>query len=681
MSYARLAAAAALSVAIAVPASAQKQTPSVIPALKLSDLDRSTRACDDFNRFANGGWFDANPIPPAFSSWGAFAQLTDRNYGVLRTILESAARRARTTKDPGTRKLGNLYASCMDSATVEKLGASPLQPWLSRIDAMQSKQELPRVLSSIGLQGGFGGPWGFSVVQDVKKTTRTIVAMSQSGLSLPNREYYTRTDSGSVKLRNAFVEHVTRMFELLGDTPEMARTEAARVMSLETALALGSRTPVELRNPNANYNFMSVAQLQALTPAFDWRQYIDAHDLKGVDSLNVRQPGFFAALNAELEKRPLEDWKSYIRWKLLDRASPLLSSAFVNQNFRFRSATLSGARELQPRWRRCLQVADNLLGDALGREYVKTQFTPGAKAKMLDMIANLKAAMRDRILAAEWMTEPTRQQALRKLASFTQKVGYPEKWETYPGVTINRSTFLSNVLSVGAFDVRKNLNRLGRPVDRTVWGMTVPTVNAYYSPPLNEIVFPAGRLQPPFFHITYDDAANYGGVGGTIGHELSHGFDDSGRQYDAEGNLRDWWTAEDAKAYAARTAIVEQQYSAYKVLDGLPVNAKLTMGENLADIVGVASAYDALQRALKGKPRRLIDGFTPEQRFFLAYAQARRSHATPEAQRLQIQTDPHSPGQFRINGPLSNMPEFARAFGCREGDPMVRPDSIRARIW
>jgi putative endopeptidase len=399
-----------------------------------------------------------------------------------------------------------------------------------------------------------------------------------------------------------------------------------------------------------------------------------------VTTFNLGMPSFFQAVGTELETRPLDDWKTYLRWMVLSRNASILSSAFVNEAFRFSSA-LSGAKEQQPRWKRCLSWADNSLGDALGQEYVKVVFTPDAKQKMLGMVMNLRAALRDRIVRAEWMSEDTRAQALKKMDAFNQKIGYPDRWRDYAELTVAPGPFVENVMRVRVSETKRDYARVGKPIDRSQWAMTAPTVNAYYNPPLNEIVFPAGRLQAPFFSVGFDDAANYGGVGATIGHEMSHGFDDSGRQYDATGNLRDWWTAEDARRYKERAKVVEDQYGAYVAIDTLRVNGKLTLGENLADIVGVSVAYDALQRELKGKPRELIDGFTPEQRFFLGWAQARLAVLRPESARVQVATDPHSPSQFRVNGPLANMPEFAQAFGCKEGDPMVRPASQRVRIW
>lgn len=660
-------------------AGAQSKVPSVIPAFNVVDLDRSTRACQDFNRFANGGWLDKNPVPAAYTSWGAASLLAQRNNIVLREVLDRAARLAKTTKDPDTKRLGDFYSSCTDSLRVETLGASPLAPHLAKIAAIRSRADLISRITDTYKAEGAGG-FSLGVGQDARNTSRIIVGVGQGGLSLPDRDYYLKSDASSVKIRNDFLNHVTRMLQLAGESAADARTDAQRVMSLETAFAKAFRSRVELRNPNANYNLISIDSLSRIAPAIDWPRFLATLGLANAREINVRQPGFLTAVNAEIENRPVDDWKAYLRWKLVDRMAPYLSSAFVNENFAF-SSTLRGTEELLPRWKRCIQSADRLLGDALGREYAKTNFTPAAKARMLVMVNNLRAVLHDRIASATWMSAGTRSQALAKLAAFNPKIGYPDRWKNYSAVQINRSSLVGNVENVVRFERARNLNKFGKAVDRTEWGMTVPTVNAYYSPTMNEIVFPGGRLQPPFFHVSYDDPANYGGVGGTIGHEMSHGFDDQGRQYDSNGTLRDWWTAEDARRYTERAAVVERQYSAYEAADSLYVNGKLTLGENIADVAGVSIALEAMQRSMKAKPKNLVNGFTPEQRFFLAYAQARRVNIRPEQLRLMIQTDPHSPGHFRINGPLSNMPEFAKAFGCKEGDAMVRPDSIRARIW
>jgi putative endopeptidase len=671
-----------LSLAIAVvsasPANGQASS-GVMPALQPDNIDSSVKACTDFYSFAGGGWIKANPVPAAYSSWGPFQELRERNNLVLKEVLESAAKAAPTTTDPYTKKLGTFYASCMDSAGAEAAGIKPLEPELARLAGISTLQDLNAALAhfhNAGMSPGFS----FGSEQDAKNSSLVVVGANQGGLSLPNRDYYLKTDPASEKIRTAYVAHVARTLGLLGDSPEAAKSAADRIMALETKLATASRTPVQLRDPLANYNPMTVAALNEMTPAFDWNSFMSTLGVSGVPSVIIGQPEFFKALNTALTDTPVEDWKAYLRWRLVNRASPYLSSDFVNANFAFAS-TLTGAREQLPRWRRCLTTSDGVLGDALGREYVKVAFTPQARAKALEMIQNLRASMGERITKAEWMSDETRLQAMGKLASFNQKIGYPDEWRDYSALMVENAPYVTNYLHSRRFAVQRDLRKVGKPVDRNEWFMTPPTVNAYYAPQLNEIAFPAGRLQPPFFHPTYDEAANYGGIGATIGHELSHGFDDSGRQFDSKGNLRDWWTEADGKNYTARAKMVEDQYNAYKVLDSLHVNGKLTLGENLADIVGVSVAYDALQKALAGKPRAKIDGFTPEQRFFLAYAQARRSNMTPQAARLQIQTDPHSPGMFRVNGPLSNMPEFAKAFDCKPGDPMVRPDNMRAHIW
>ena len=670
----RLVLAALVATPLAIPA--QQQAPR---ALDPANVDRKFGACQDFFMFANNGWIERNPIPPAFAGWGSFNELTERNNLVLKDVIERAAREATTTSDPVTKKLGTYYSSCMDSTAAESAGITPISGELARIAAVTDRAALRAQIARMHSLG-LGGVFGFGSAADAKNATMVIANANQGGTTLPDRDYYLRQDPAMQTIRTRYAAYLQTMFALAGDSPADAAANAGRVLSLETALAKAQVPRVQLRDPNARHHPMTVAQANALTPAFDWGEYLRAVGLPQVATFNIATPAFFQGLNVELESRPVEDWKALLRWTMLSRNAPLLSAAFVNESFRF-NASLSGAREQQPRWKRCLASADNALGDALGREYVKVAFTPEAKEKMLGMVANLRAAMRDRIVRAEWMSEATRAQALQKMDAFHSKIGYPETWRDYGEVAVEPGPFVSNVLRVRAAEAKRDYGRVGKPIDRSQWAMTAPTVNAYYSPPLNEIVFPAGRLQAPFFSVSFDDAANYGGVGATIGHEMSHGFDDSGRQYDAKGNLRDWWTPEDARRYNERAKVVEEQYGAYVAIDTLRVNGKLTLGENLADIVGVSVAYDALQRELRGKPRQPIDGFTPEQRFFLGWAQARLSVLRPEAARMQVATDPHSPGRFRVNGPLANMPEFAQAFGCREGDPMVRPAAQRVHIW
>jgi putative endopeptidase len=664
---------------LAAPLAAGAQYAAPATALDPANVDRKFGACQDFYMFANNGWIEKNPIPAAFSGWGKFNELTERNNLVLKNVVETAAREAPTTTDPNTKKLGTFYASCMDSSAAEQAGIAPISDELSRIAAIGDRAQLRGQIARMHVMG-FGAVFGFGSGADAKNAAMVIAQAGQGGTSLPDRDYYLRDDPAMQAIRAKYSDYVKNLFTLAGESPETAASDAARVLSVETALARAAVPRVQLRDPNSRYHPMTVAQVSALTPAWNWSEYFAAIGLPRLTSLNVVTPTFFQALNTELEQRPLDDWKAYLRWITLSRSASLLSSPFVNEQFRF-SSVLSGAREQQPRWKRCLSGADQSLGDALGREYVKVVFTPEAKEKMLGMVKNLRAVLRDRITRADWMSEATRAQALQKMDAFNQKIGYPDSWRDYAGLTIEPGSFAANAFRVRAYETRRDYEKIGKPIDRAQWGMTPPTVNAYYSPPLNEIVFPAGRLQPPFFSVSYDDAANYGGVGGTIGHEMSHGFDDAGRQYDAQGNLRDWWTAEDASRYTARAKVVEDQYGSYVAVDTLRLNGKLTLGENLADVVGVSMAYEALQRALAGKPRPVIDGFTPEQRFFLAYAQARLSVLRPEAARVQVATDPHSPGRFRVNGPLANMPEFAQAFGCREGDPMVRAPELRARIW
>jgi putative endopeptidase len=669
-----------LALALVAPfATARTQTAPPARALDPANLDRGFAACRDFYMFANNGWIQRNPIPPAFSSWGSFNELAERNNLVLKEVVERAAREAPTTSDPVTKKLGTFYTSCMDSTAAESAGLTPIRDELDRVAAIGDRAALHAQIAHMHAVG-LAGVFNFGSGADAKNASMVIANANQGGTTLPDRDYYLRQDPATAAIRAKYTDYMNALFALAGDAPDVAATNAQRVLALETALATAQVPRVQLRDPNARYHPMTVAQANALTPGFDWSEYLAAVGLSQVMSLNIGMPTFFQGLSTELATRPLEDWQAYLRWMLLSRNASILSAPFVNEAFRFNS-TLSGAREQQPRWKRCLSWADGSLGDALGREYVKVVFTPEAKEKMRGMVANLRAALRDRIVRAEWMSEETRAQALKKMDAFGQKVGYPDRWRDYAELTVESGPFVENVMRVRAMEARRDLARVGKPIDRTLWAMTAPTVNAYYNPPLNEIVFPAGRLQAPFFSVSFDDAANYGGVGATIGHEMSHGFDDSGRQYDAQGNLRDWWTPEDAKRYTERAKVVEDQYGAYVAVDTLRVNGKLTLGENLADIVGVSVAYDALQRDLAGKPRQPIDGFTPEQRFFLGWAQARLTELRPETARVQVATDPHSPSRFRVNGPLANMPEFAQAFGCKEGDPMVRPATQRARIW
>ncbi len=527
---------------------------------------------------------------------------------------------------------------------------------------------------------GIPALFSFQSRQDPKHSEQVIAVAGQGGIGLPDRDYYLREDSASVETRARYAAHIARTFELLGTAAAPAREAAGRILALETALARASMTNVERRDPRAVYNKMAVDSLRRLAPRFDWDRYLAGRGLPALDSINVTQPRFVHAVDSLVAAVPLADWKTYLRWKVADAAAPDLSRPFVEENFAF-ERVLTGADAMLPRWKRCLRSIDADLGDVLGRAYVAEQFPPEARARALRMVDNLEAALGERIAGLEWMGPETRRRALEKLQAFEDKIGYPNTWRDYAGVTLTRTTHFANRASARAWEVRRNLNKIGRPVDRGEWSMSAPTVNAFYSSSLNSINFPAGILQPPFFDPSWDDAMNYGAIGAVIGHEMSHGFDDRGRQFDAKGNLRDWWTEEDATRYKERAQKVVAQFDGYTVLDSLHLNGKLTLGENIADLGGIAVAYYALQKAQAGQAVAPIDGFTPEQRFFLSWAQVWREAVRPASMRTQVQTDPHSPGMWRVNGPLSNLPEFARAFGCRDGDAMVRPAELRAQIW
>lgn len=652
-----------------------RQTMPLDPA----NLDRGVNACVDFYQFANGGWIKNNPIPAAFSRWGSFNELEEKNQSELTMILERAAADAGANRTAATRMLGTYYASCMDSTAAERAGAAPLSPRLRRTAAITDRAALQREIAQLHLEG-VNAVFSFGATQDSKNSASVIGGARQGGLGLPDRDYYTKTDPASATIRRNYLEHMRKMFQLAGETPAQAAADADRVMAFETALARASLTRVERRDPVATYNYRTPAQLASMTPRFDWRRYFTDINTPSIPAVDVQSPKFFTAVDSLIANAPLADWKEYLGWKVIHAAAPYLSSAFVNEDFNFASS-LSGAKELLPRVKRCTRATDAGLQDVLGQAYVAEYFTPAAKARALEMVHNLEAVFRDRLSGLPWMSEATRKQAILKLEAFAEKIGYPDKWRDYSTLSIRPGPFLNNIVAVNVYENRLDLDRIGKPLDRTLWGMTPPTVNAYYNPQLNEIVFPAGILQPPFFSATADDAVNYGGMGSVIGHEMGHGFDDQGAQYDPQGNLKNWWSAEDLEKFKQRTTLIVNQYDAYTVLDTVHVSGRLTVGENTADIGGLSIAYAALQKALEGKPKPVIDGFTPEQRFFLAWAQIWRQNITPQNQMLRINTDPHSPGRWRTNGPLANMPEFAQAFGCKAGDPMVRPEAVRATLW
>ncbi|HEX8491422.1 MAG TPA: M13 family metallopeptidase [Pyrinomonadaceae bacterium] len=649
-------------------------------ALDPANLDKTVSACVDFNAYANGGWIAKNPIPAAFPRWGRFNQLSEQNSERLREILDAAAANHSAAKGTNERKIGDYYGSCMDEAKIEAEGAKPLQPEFERIENLKDLRALSTLVARFHLNG-VGGLFNFGAAQDFKNSTQVIANASQGGLSLPDRDYYTKTDEKSKQIRDEYVKHGAKMFELLGETPEKAAASAQTVLKIETKLAESSMTRVDRRDPNKIYHKMTLAEAKALAPHFGWDEYFQGIGLRGTPDINVGQPEFFKALDQHLTAIPLADWKTYLRWRVVDSGASSLSAKFVEEDFNFKGRILTGTKENLPRWKRCVQSTDRALGEAVGQVYVQKNFPPAAKERMMTLVKNLIAALREDIGTLSWMSQATRQQATAKLEAFARKIGYPETWRDYSKLVVDRDSFVNNAMRARAFEVNRVLNKIGKPVDRTEWAMTPPTVNAYYNPSMNEIVFPAGILQAPFFDASADDAVNYGAIGAVIGHEMTHGFDDQGAQFDAEGNLKNWWTDADSKNFKERTECIVKQFDAYVVdpKDNLRQNGKLVVGEAVADLGGLTIAYAAFQKSMEGKRPASIDGFTPEQRFFLGFAQVWAGSARPEFERLQTLTDPHPLPRFRVNGTVSNMPQFAQAFNCKPGDPMVRAD--RCQIW
>ena len=643
-----------------------------------ANFDQTVKPGDDFYRYANGRWLATHAIPPSYSSFGSFNEVIDRNQDALHTILENASQAEKPTAIQ--RQVGDFYASGMDLAAIDAAGIAPLRGEFARVAAVQTPADVTAAIAHlhrIGVDAGFS----FSSEQDPKNSAMMIAGGGQSGLGLPDRDYYFRTDAKSVQIRALYIAHIGRMLVLAGAKPADAQAGAATIMRLETALAQASKTNVDLRDPVANYHKMPLAGARALTPHFDWPAYFAGLGVGVPPDIDLGQPDFFRAFDQLLAGTPAADWRTYLHWHLLHAAAPYLSESFVKENFAFYGRALTGTPELRERWKRVLNTVDGSIGEALGQLYVAEYFPPRAKARMLSLIGNLRASLRDRIAAVAWMDDATRAAAITKLDALGVKVGYPDKWKDYSKLEINRGPYVLNVFRAEEFNVRRDLLKIGHPVDRTEWQMTPPTVNAYYDPSMNEIVFPAGILQPPFFDPKADDAVNYGGIGAVIGHEMTHGFDDQGRQFDLHGNLADWWTPASAARFKALAAGIVRQFNGYVVEGDLHVNGELTQGENIADLGGVKIAYAALQKALAGKPRKKIGGFTPEQRFFLSFATVWRENIRPEALRLQVNTDPHSPPRFRGDGPLSNLPEFAQAFDVPEGAFMRRSDADRVVIW
>jgi len=663
---------ALLVLALVAPLSAQLPYKGFNPA----NIDPTVKPCQDFFQYAVGGWAKRTAIPAEYERYGVDQEIDTRTHQILREIMASAAA-AKAAPGSEAQKVGDFYASGMDEAGIEAAGIAPLKPFFARIDGVKDAATLAAALADLHRQGAFAG-FSFSIEQDDKESSRYSMVLAQGGLGLPDRDYYLKDDAKSKELLAAYRAHVAKVLTLAGADPR----DADRILALETRLAKASMTRVEQRDPNAIYHAMTPAQLKAAVPGFPMDLYLKALGMPVPDRFVVRQPAFLAELGRMMQDLPADQWRVYLRWTLLRHVAPALSSAFEQEAFAFYGTRLQGTTAQHPRWKRVMFAADRGLGEALGKLYVQRAFPASSKAKVLEMVENLRTALRARIDSLAWMTAPTKAKARQKLAAMRVKIGYPDAWREYAKLEIKRQPYVLNVLETRRFEFQRRLAKLGKPIDRNEWDMTPQTNNAYYNPTMNEIVFPAGILQPPYFDASADDAVNYGNIGATIGHEMTHGFDDEGRQYDADGNLKSWWTPADEKAYNVRADLVVKQFDAFEPLPGLKLNGKLTLGENIADLGGLKIAWAAWKLSQKGKaPVGRIEGFTPEQRFFLGYAETWRTLTREEATRLRVVTDPHSPAKFRVNGPLANLPEFYEAFDCKDGDSLKRPLNERPSIW
>ncbi len=645
------------------------------PVLDVGSMDKSVDPCADFFMYSCGGWLKKNPIPPDQTSWSVSSKLQDENLLILRDILDRAANPA-PGRSAVTQKIGDYYAACMNEKAVNSAGLEPLRDQLQAIDHLKSKQDIAALVATMIYDNVL---FDFHSNQDYKNSEQVIAEADQGGVGLPDRDFYLLQDSKTGKLRKAYETHVRRTFDLLGDAPGLAQDESHAVMRIETALAKGSMSRVDRRNPANVYHKMSRAEFEALSPEFQWNVYFEKVGLPKLAWLNVADPGFFKTMSAQLKKEDLASWKAYLSWHLAHADAGYLPVDFVRSDFDFYGRTLEGAQQIAPRWKRCVNSVDNDLGEALGQAYVERVFSPAAKARSLAMVKQIEDAMQKDIQSLPWMTEPTKQQAIAKLHTVVNRIGYPDKWRDYSALEISRDDEMGNVDRARAFEFRRQLDKIGKPVDRGEWAMTPPTVDAYYDEQMNDINFPAGILQPPLFDAKADDAANYGDTGATIGHELTHAFDDEGRKFDAQGNLRDWWTPDDAKQFEKRAACVESQYSHFTAVDDIKVNGQLTLGENVADLGGLLLAYMAWHTASNGKEAPPSDGFTPEQRFFISYGQSWCGQTRDATERVNASADPHSPERYRVNGVVSNLPQFEHAFHCKPGAPIARKDECR--VW
>lgn len=645
-----------------------------------ANMDLSVKPGDDFYTYASGNWIKNNPVPAKETRWGSFNELRDFNINAVKSIVEEAAADKSAPAGSVKRRVGDFYSAAMDSTRIEKLGYTPIKADLAKIEKIKTLQEVIDEVVAMRTNGIAAPMFGFGVAQDRKNVTKYMPSLGQGGTTLPDRDYYLKDDSRTIKIREAYLTYMTTLFTLTGSTETVAKAKANTVWTIEKELAEAQLSRLEMRDPYKTYNKFTVAAFSATTPNLNWNALLPKLLVQGQDTVLVSSPKFFSSLDGLLKSVPVADWKTYLQWNVLKSSAANLSSPFVKASFAFNQVQ-TGQKVQTPRWQRMSSLTDNAIGELLGQLYVAKYFKPEAKARMTEMIKNLRTAFAIRIKGLEWMSDATKEKALIKLNAFVPKIGYPDKWKNYGGLTIDRSTYFQNLRNVGVWGYKEMVDQLGKPVDRTRFGMTPPTVNAYYSPTMNEIVFPAGILQFPFFAPDADDAINYGGIGAVIGHEMSHGFDDSGSKYDDKGNLRNWWTDEDRTKFEAKTKALGEQFDSYEVLDTVHVIGKLTMGENIGDLGGLNAAYTAFKLTKQGQSEEKIDGFTPDQRFFLSWAQVWRGNILPESAAQLIKTDPHSPGEFRTIGAPVNMDAWYKAFDVKPGEKLYKKPEDRIRLW
>ncbi len=654
--------------------------PKGIKFIEPSYIDSSIKPADDFYHYAGANWLKNNAIPASETRWGSFNILIDFNEKVLKELLEEASDGKNATKGSPEQMVGDFYASGMDSLSIEKMGITAIQSELDFINKINDYNSLINEIARETKQG-YNPIIGIYIGPDDKNVNQVVCNFYQAGIGLPDRDYYLKNDTREKEIREKYLTHIKNMLVLSGETEENAAAQASIIMKMETELAKASMDRVEMRDPYKMYNKFTLKEFSNKTNQFDWISFLEKCSIKNQDTVLVSQPNYYATLSKMLSKESIDNWKVYLKWHLISNMAPFLSHEFDHENFAFYNKILRGQQEQKPRWKRILNIVDGAIGMQLGKLYTDKYFTPKAKERMVELVNNLQTAFETRINKLDWMGDETKQKAKEKLHTFIKKIGYPDKWKSYDGLEISKESFIKNLLASNQFEYQYEINKLGKPVDKSEWGMTPPTVNAYYNPIFNEIVFPAGILQYPFFDLNTDDAAIYGAIGAVIGHEMTHGFDDQGCQYAADGNLKNWWTDTDKKNFDAKTKMVKEQFDNYTILDNKHVNGALTLGENIADLGGITIAYDAFKMTAQGKSNEKIDGFTPDQRFFLSWAQVWRNNIRDEEAAQRLVTDPHSPGVFRCNGPLSNFTPFYNAFNVKEGNKMYKPENQRAQVW